>query len=110
MRVWSFLLSPFIYIVQRAVWFLGRLLGLNLETYKPFISREDVESMVHASGESGALEEDERRMISGVIAFEETRVSEIMVPRTDMKTIPSDTTVEDASKVFLETGHSRIPF
>lgn len=109
MRVWSFLLSPFIYIVQRAVWFLGRLLGLNLETYKPFISREDVESMVHASGESGALEEDERRMISGVIAFEETRVSEIMVPRTDMKTIPSDTTVEDASKVFLETGHSRIP-
>lgn len=109
LRFFNVVLAPVIYLVQHSVWFIGRLFGLELDTYKPFVTREDVEIMVHASGESGALEEDERKMISGVIAFEETRVSEIMVPRTDMKTIPSDTTVEGASNIFLETGHSRIP-
>ena len=109
LKFWSFIFSPVIILVQHAVRLTGKLIGINLDTYRSFITREDVEIMVHASGESGALEEDERRMISGVIAFEETRVSEVMVPRTDMRTIPADTTVGEASKIFLESGHSRIP-
>ena len=109
LKFWGVVLSPIIYFVQHAVRLTGRLIGINLDTYRSFITREDVEIMVHASGESGALEEDERRMISGVIAFEETRVSEIMVPRTDMRTIPALTTVGEASKIFLDSGHSRIP-
>jgi CBS domain containing-hemolysin-like protein len=109
LRMFGFVLAPIIYLVQRIVWFIGRLIGLRLDTYSSFVTREDLEIMVHASEESGALEEDERRMINGVISFEETRVSEIMVARTDMMTIPSDTTVERASSVFLESGHSRVP-
>ncbi|MDR1481822.1 MAG: hemolysin family protein [Synergistaceae bacterium] len=109
LKAFTFFLAPVIYLVQRIVWFVGRLLGLSLDTYGSFVTREDLEIMVHASEASGVIEEDERRMISGVISFEETRVSEIMVARTDMTTIPSDTTVERASGVFLESGHSRIP-
>jgi CBS domain containing-hemolysin-like protein len=73
------------------------------------VTREDFEVIVNESGESGAIEEDERKMISGVIAFEETRVSEIMVPRTDMTAFSSDTAVGEASGVFVESGHSRVP-
>lgn len=105
----ALILSPVIFVVQRAVWFIGRLMGFNLDSFGPFVTREDFEIMVNASGESGALEEDERKMISGVIAFEETRVSEIMVARTDMKTISTGTTVAEASAIFLESGHSRVP-
>ncbi len=109
MKLCSVLLAPVIFLVQRAVWFMGKLLGFKLDTFNSFMTREDFEIMVTASEESGALEEDERKMISGVISFEDTRVSEIMVARTDMKTIPSDTTVAAASAVFLESGHSRVP-
>jgi CBS domain containing-hemolysin-like protein len=109
LRSFHFLLSPVIFIVQHVVSLIGRLFGLNLDVNKSFITREDFEMMIRESGESGALEEDERKMIHGVIAFEETRVSEVMVPRTDMKTVPSDTSVSDASRIFLETGHSRVP-
>ena len=108
-KLCSVLLAPAIFLVQRAVWFIGKLLGFKLDTFNSFMTREDFEIMVTASEESGALEEDERKMISGVISFEDTRVSEIMVARTDMKTIPSDTTVAAASAVFLDSGHSRVP-
>ncbi len=109
LRLFSFILSPVVFLVQRSVWAVGRLFGLELDTFMPFVTREDVEIMVHASGESGALEEDERKMIHGVISFEETRVSEIMVARTDMMAISSETSVAAASDIFLETGHSRVP-
>jgi CBS domain containing-hemolysin-like protein len=105
----SFILSPVVFIVQRLVWFVGGVFGLKLDTFNSFVTREDFEVMVSESGESGAIEEDERKMISGVIAFEETRVSEVMVPRTDMVAMSSGTTVAEASGIFLESGHSRVP-
>ena len=108
-RFLSVILSPIIFVVQHCVRFIGGMFGLRLDTYNSFVTREDFEVIVNESGESGAIEEDERKMISGVIAFEETRVSEIMVPRTDMTAFSADTRVEEASGVFVESGHSRIP-
>jgi CBS domain containing-hemolysin-like protein len=108
-RFFSIILWPAVYAVQRFILFIGGLLGLKLDTFNSFVTREDLEIMVNESGESGAIEEDERKMISGVISFEETRVSEVMVPRTDMKAISSDTTVARAAAIFLESGHSRVP-
>ena len=109
LRFLSVILSPIIFVVQHCVRFVGGMFGLKLDTYNSFVTREDFEVIVNESGESGAIEEDERKMISGVIGFEETRVSEIMVPRTDMAAFSSDTTVEEASGVFVESGHSRVP-
>jgi CBS domain containing-hemolysin-like protein len=109
LRLFYFILKPVIYVVQRIVRLIGRLIGLELDVSRSFITRADLEMMIQESGASGALEEDERKMINGVIAFEETRVSEVMVPRTDMMTLSCDTTVAEASKIFLETGHSRAP-
>jgi len=109
LRLLNIVLWPLICIVQRCVIFIGGMLGLNLDTYNSFVTREDLEVIVNESEEAGAIEEDERKMISGVIGFEETRVSEVMVPRTDMKAISSDTTVAEASAIFLESGHSRVP-
>jgi CBS domain containing-hemolysin-like protein len=104
-----FVLKPVIYVVHGIVWCIGWLLGLRLDAARSFITRADLEMMIRESGASGALEEDERKMIHGVIAFEETRVSEVMIPRTDMRALSSDMTVADASAIFLETGHSRVP-
>lgn len=109
LRFVGVLLSPVIFVVHGIIGVLSRVLGCRLDTFGSFVTREDIEIMVDASEESGALEEDERKMINGVIQFEETRVSEIMLARTDMTTVSSETTVRGASAIFLESGHSRIP-
>lgn len=108
-RLMSFIFAPVIFVVQRFVWLLCRLFGVQLDTFSSFITREDLEMIVSESEESGALEEEERKMISGVISFEETRVSEIMLARPDMTTVSSDMSVRDAASVFVGSGHSRIP-
>ena len=109
LRFFNIVLWPVIALVQKCIALAGRMLGLKLDTYNSFVSREDLEVIVSESEEFGAIEEDERKMISGVIAFEETRVSEVMVARTDMEAMSSDTTVAVASAIFQDSGHSRIP-
>jgi len=52
---------------------------------------------------------EERELISSVIEFGDTIVREVMVPRTDMITLPADATTDDAVDLVLEAGRSRIP-
>jgi Mg2+/Co2+ transporter CorC len=54
-------------------------------------------------------EEFEQELLDSVEEFGETIVREVMVPRVDMATIPADSSLEQAIRVFLERGHSRLP-
>ena len=109
LRLLDILFAPFLWIMLQVVRGLGVLFKVDLKARHPFVTREEFEQMVNIGEESGALEEVERKMINGIISFEETRVYEIMVPRTDMDAVSSDSTVAEAMKIFQEHGHSRVP-
>ncbi len=68
------------------------------------IERED-------GGEGGPspLEDDERRMIRGVLDLDRTLVRGIMTPRVDVEAISIASTVQDAIAKFVQSAHSRIP-
>ncbi|MDO9509431.1 MAG: hemolysin family protein [Thermovirgaceae bacterium] len=109
LRVINVLFSPLIWLTVAIVKFFGSLLRLNLSSRHPFVTREEIEQMVNMGEASGVFEEEERRMIHGVISFEETLVYEIMIPRTDMVTVSGDISIEESIPVFRECGHSRVP-
>ncbi|MBQ7216966.1 MAG: HlyC/CorC family transporter, partial [Synergistaceae bacterium] len=85
------------------------LLHIDLGTQQVFVTRDEIEQVVKIGEESGALEANERRMIDGIIDFDETRVHEIMIPRTDMIALEAGDTLAEAVRLFIEEGHSRIP-
>jgi CBS domain containing-hemolysin-like protein len=66
-------------------------------------------SMVDHAAEQELLEEDDRDFIHSIVAFGETLVREVMVPRTDMVTIDGTETVREAFERLLISRHSRIP-
>ncbi|HCL78610.1 MAG TPA: HlyC/CorC family transporter [Synergistaceae bacterium] len=109
LRILSLLATPFVWFALAVVRLLGLVFRTDISVRHPFVTREEFEHMVNIGGESGALEEVEQQMIHGIISFEETRVYEIMVPRTDMKAVPSSLTISDAIRVCQENGHSRVP-
>jgi CBS domain containing-hemolysin-like protein len=55
------------------------------------------------------IEEDERQMIQGIIALDETTAREIMAPRIDIVGLDVDATIDDALKLIVAKGFSRIP-
>ncbi|NLF31557.1 MAG: HlyC/CorC family transporter [Planctomycetes bacterium] len=57
----------------------------------------------------GELDPDELEMITSVIEFHDSRVSEIMTPRTDIRGLAVTSTREECVRTILEGGHSRLP-
>jgi len=69
----------------------------------------DPEEDEAADSSNGLSDADERELIMSVIEFTDTIVREVMIPRTDMITIPGDSSTDDAVDLVLSSGRSRIP-
>ncbi len=109
LRVLAVLIAPIAWAMKKCVKAIGILLHIDLGTQQVFVTRDEIEQFVKIGEESGALEASERRMIDGIIDFDETRVHEIMIPRTDMIALEADDTLAEAVKIFIDEGHSRLP-
>lgn len=70
---------------------------------------EDIQALLEVGEAEGILEESEREMIESMVEFAETRVGEIMTPRTEICAIPIDSTVKAARDLIIEQKYSRIP-
>lgn len=66
-------------------------------------------SMVDQAAEQDLLEEEEQDLIHSVVDFGDTKIREVMVPRTDMITVDASATVSEAYELMLQSRHSRIP-
>ncbi|MEY4632087.1 MAG: hypothetical protein RIQ81_2207 [Pseudomonadota bacterium] len=73
------------------------------------ITEEEIEYLVEEGEKAGVLEETKKEMIVSVFDLGETRVREIMTPRTAIDAVPSDVTFDELMKKALDTGHSRLP-
>ncbi len=109
LHFFSFIMAPITWSLLIILRIIGKITNMDLVSYSTLISREEIDHIVNESRAAGAIQEGERKMIHGVIAFEETRVSEVMAPRIDVFAIEQGGTAEDAAKIFIESGHSRIP-
>ena len=78
-----------------------------------FQSREkDLESffdLVNSDQWNGFIGQDEIRMIRGVFEVSELQVRDIMIPRSNMTVLDTDTSIADLLNQIANSGHSRFP-
>jgi len=106
------LVVPTAAVLKPAVGFLGALLrrihpnvvrALSL----PVLPLKDKIELYGGSNGDGA--DEERRIMSSVLEFGETRVREAMVPRIDIVAVNVNMDKDEAIDAVIEAGHSRIP-
>lgn len=86
-----------------------RLLPRPLRTAAPVVSEEELLAVADRALASRSIDADEHDLIESVIAFGDTLVREVMVPRPDMECVAADLTVAEAMAVAARNGHSRVP-
>lgn len=74
-----------------------------------FFSEEEFRELVDRATESDMIEDSEAELIQSVFDFGDTLVRSVMVPRTDIVSIESGSSLEQAMALFLRSGYSRIP-
>ncbi|HYO99302.1 MAG TPA: CBS domain-containing protein, partial [Pyrinomonadaceae bacterium] len=70
---------------------------------------DDLQALIDVGEEEGILEEEEGELIHSIIEFGDTRVSEVMTPRTEMVALPVTATVREARDAVVESKYSRLP-
>ena len=75
----------------------------------PFITDDELKSVISDVHEQGVIEEDERHMIEGILEFSDATLHEIFIPRPDVIALTEDATVNDALDAYREHEYSRMP-
>ena len=70
---------------------------------------DDIQALIDVGAEEGILEEEEGELIHSIIEFGDTRVNEVMTPRTEIAALPITATVGEARDRVIESKYSRLP-
>jgi len=71
---------------------------------------QNYKELLAVIGRAEAIHSDEqRRMLEGIIEFHDTRVREVMIPRSEIKAIDVSMPLSSAAKVIAESGVTRLP-
>src|SRR5690348_3353539 len=84
----------------------SRFIARSLSVVTPR-SDLDILALVEREEAAGGVEEQERRMIRGIIALEDKTAREIMVPRIDMAAADIEDGVNEVATIVNERGFSR---
>src|SRR5947209_1798878 len=103
-RVATFL-SPILW----AVTIISRGITGGRAARAPYLTEEELLTVLHVSEEQGVIEEQEHQMIHGIIEIGDKTVREIMIPRTDIIAVAHDATLRDIVKLFKQYRHTRMP-
>lgn len=104
-------------VFRPIVWLLSKVATLILAVFRVrprdevevAHTADDISVMISAGRDQGYLEELAHRMLSGAILFTERDASAVMVPRTEVVTVPAAATPAELEQTVVRTGHSRLP-
>ena len=108
-RVLSALMRPFMKLCDFISDGIMRLFGNAPKALDETVTEEEILHMVGEGEELGVIEETERDMITNILDFNDTTVSEVMTHRTDICAVSESATIEDVTSVAAEEGFSRLP-
>lgn len=109
LRIFSFLLAPFVKITSAISQLIVNSANIKEEKISQLFDREDLQILLHESSTAGTLDENEFNIINKVIDLGEQKVYEVFTPRTDIVGVEITATIDEALKIFIDSGYSKIP-
>ena len=107
------LISALVVLFKPLSFIFKQLQNLLSKIFKPDedqgMTEEELISIIEEATEEGDFDEEESTLIKSAIEFNELEVGDIFTPRIDITAVRSDITKDELSKVFTESGYSRIP-
>ncbi|WP_099190776.1 HlyC/CorC family transporter [Tepidibacter mesophilus] len=103
------MLSPIVFVFNYLSKFIITLFGGNPDAHQPFITEEELRTMVDVSHEEGVLEVEEKEMIQNVFEFGDLQAKDAMIQRTDVVGIDVEDTYDEIVEKFQQDHFSRMP-
>ena len=103
-----FVMRPVAVVLSVMTHTFGKLFGLKMQQRR-LLSEEEVKALLDIGEEEGAIEEDEKEMMDGVLKLDYITVKNVMTRKEDMICLEVHQSVDSAVALIKEYGYSRIP-
>jgi CBS domain containing-hemolysin-like protein len=101
--------APIRWVVRGLLGFVNWILPGKGLRKGPFVTEEEIRQMADVAAEEASIETQERELIHSIFEFGDTVVREVMLPRPDMVAVEADATVDEAIRIAIDAGKSRLP-
>ena len=108
-KVLIFLLTPLVWVFNLITSVIFKILGVDNKNNQPYITEEELKTMLNVSHEEGVLEIEERQIINKVFQFGEMQAKEAMIQRLDMVVINIEDSYDEIIDMFKNEKLSRMP-
>lgn len=105
----SVLFMPFAGLMNVISCCILKIAGINPENAEETVTEEEILMMSDAGAETGAIDEDENRIIKNVFAFDDMTAGQICTHRTEVFVLWADDDVTVWEEVIHRTRHSVFP-
>jgi putative hemolysin len=101
--------DPLARVLQRlSEWIAERVTPRSLQPI-PFLSEDELETLVQISAEEGALHETESEMIQEILKLRDKTARDCMTPRVDVFAVPDDLTNQELIPKLRAGRYRRVP-
>ena len=99
-------------VLRPVLWFItlvARATTAGRAARAPFLTEQELMTLLNVSEQEGVIEEQEREMINQIIEIGDKPVREVMVPRTDITAVDRGASMEEVLQLVETTRHTRLP-
>lgn len=100
---------PIVWLFTRLGSVMRRAAGGSATHEGPFVTEDDIVSSIQLASREGVLDKASGRMLKSIFDLGDTLVREVMVPRTEISSLPIAATLDEVLVEVHEKGHSRLP-
>lgn len=109
LRVVAMVTRPFVKFLSVSTNLVVRLFGIDPHADEENVTEEEIRMMVDVGEEKGVIEGVQKTMINNIFEFDDITAADIMTPRTDVEALEVEDTIEDALRIGMDEGFSRVP-
>jgi len=109
LRLVTFILYPAVKVISNISKILSRSNRREEEEIQHLFDKDDLQNLIEESSDAGKMDEEQSEIISKVIDIREQRVYEAITPRTDIVGVEITDNIQEATKIFIESGYSKLP-
>ena len=75
----------------------------------PSVTEEELKEMFTIGQEEGVIEASERELLHNTLDFNDTKVVEVLTPRTDLVALDIDMSIDEITSILIRERFSRVP-
>jgi len=108
-RFFAFIFHPLIWILSKINYAILRALKVNKQSSTHLFTKEDLSYLLGEAEKDGSVKKEEHDLIEEVLDFRALTVKNIMIPRTNIVGVKSDTPISEVINLAKEVGFTRFP-